>query len=83
VLVPDLGTDQIIVYELEPDAGKLIGRPEAKCPLAPGSGPRHVVFDPQARFVYLMNEISATITTFAWESTTGALQEIQNRGYAS
>ena len=77
VLVPDLGTDQIIVYELEPDAGKLIGRPERNVRLAPGSGPRHVAFDPQSRFVYLMNEISATITTFAWESTTGALQEIQ------
>ncbi len=77
VLVPDLGTDQIIVYELDQITGKLISRPERSVSVAPGSGPRHVAFDPHARFVYLMNEISATITVFAYDNTLGALRELQ------
>lgn len=78
VLVPDLGIDQLIVYEFDPEAGKLVPRPEHNVRLAPGSGPRHVAFDSQARFVYLMNEMSATITAFAYDSDHGVLQEIQN-----
>jgi 6-phosphogluconolactonase len=78
VLVPDLGTDQIIVYELDRVSGKLISRPERNVRLVPGSGPRHVTFDPQARFVYLMNEMSATITVFAYDATCGALVELQS-----
>jgi 6-phosphogluconolactonase len=77
VLVPDLGTDRIIVYELEHESGKLIPRPERNVRLAPGSGPRHVTFDPRARFVYLLNEMSATITTFGYDMTHGGLREIQ------
>jgi 6-phosphogluconolactonase len=77
-LVPDLGADQIIVYELDRARGKLITRPERNVQLAPGSGPRHVAFDPQARFVYLINEMSATITVFAYDAARGALLEIQS-----
>lgn len=77
VLVPDLGTDELVVYELDSQAGKLRACPERNVRLAPGSGPRHVAFEPQSRFVYLMNEISATITAFSYDRTCGALQEIQ------
>jgi 6-phosphogluconolactonase len=76
VLVPDLGTDQIVVYELGP--GRLIARPERNAVLPPGSGPRHLCFDPTGRFVYLINEMSATITAFAYDGDHGALREIQN-----
>jgi 6-phosphogluconolactonase len=77
VLVPDLGTDRIIVYEMLPASGRLLSRPERDVRLAPGSGPRHLAFHPQARFVYLMNEMSAKITTFAYDMQNGGLQEIQ------
>ncbi len=77
VLVPDLGADQVIVYELEHERGRLIPQPERNIRLAPGSGPRHITFGEQAGFAYLMNEMSATITTFAYDTKQGALQEIQ------
>jgi 6-phosphogluconolactonase len=77
VLVPDLGTDRIVVYELEHVSGKLISRSERDVCLAPGSGPRHLTFGPRAGFVYLMNEISATIAVFTYNSADGALQEFQ------
>jgi 6-phosphogluconolactonase len=77
VLVPDLGIDQVVVYELELDRGKLIPRPQCNAHLAPGSGPRHLTFDPAGRFVYLINELNATITVFAYGADHGTLQEIQ------
>lgn len=77
VLVPDLGVDQLMVYELACQRGRLIPRPERSVHLPPGSGPRHVAFDSRARFVYLMNELSATITVFAYDSARGALRPIQ------
>jgi 6-phosphogluconolactonase len=77
VLVPDLGTDQVIVYELDHQAGHLIPRPERNVRLPPESGPRHLVFDQRSRFAYLMNEMSATIAVFSYEAGTAALQEIQ------
>jgi 6-phosphogluconolactonase len=77
VLVPDLGIDQVVAYELALGSGKLIPRPECNVRLPPGSGPRHLVFDPHGRFVYLMNELSASITAFAYDHRRGNLREIQ------
>jgi 6-phosphogluconolactonase len=77
VLVPDLGTDYVFVYELDHALGKLLPRPECNIRLAAGSGPRHVAFDVHARFAYLMNEMSATIVAFKYDPSRGALREIQ------
>jgi 6-phosphogluconolactonase len=78
VLVPDLGTDQLVVYELEHANARVVPRPQCNIRLAPGSGPRQIAFGPRARFVYLMNEISSTVTTFAYDATRGGLREIQS-----
>jgi 6-phosphogluconolactonase len=77
VLVPDLGADQIFVYELDRDAGKLLPRPERGVKLAPGSGPRHLAFAPHARFAYVINELSCTVTAYDYDSSLGALHELQ------
>lgn len=79
ILVPDLGADRIFVYELDGDAGKLVPRPERAVRLAPGSGPRHLAFDPQVRFAYVINELNCTVTAYNYDSSTGALNEIQTR----
>lgn len=77
VLVPDLGTDRVVVYECDLQRGKLLPCPEQTVQVPPGSGPRHLVFDAGARFAYLMNEISATIIVFAYDARCGALQEVE------
>jgi 6-phosphogluconolactonase len=38
------------------------------------SGPRHFVFHPNGRTVYLLNELDATIDTLAFDATDGALR---------
>src|SRR4029077_2617283 len=45
------------------------------CP--PGSGPRHLVFHPNGRFAYVVNEMKITVTAFRYDSTAGTLEEIQ------
>lgn len=77
VLVPDLGIDQIVVYELDLQHGKFVPRPDRNVQLAPGSGPRHIAFGRGGRFAYLMNEMNATVTVFGYDSANGALDELQ------
>jgi 6-phosphogluconolactonase len=72
-----LGTDRVVVYELDAMNGKLTPRPHSDAQLPPGSGPRHLAFGAQGQFAYLMNELSATITSFAYEPSNGALRQIQ------
>ncbi|MDA3642692.1 lactonase family protein [Saccharopolyspora indica] len=63
VLVPDLGTDTIHVHGLNTGTGKLETLGEAR--LAPGAGPRHLVFHPRAPFLYVANELDSTVTVCA------------------
>lgn len=78
VLVPDLGTDKVVVYAFDSAKGQLIVRPENTLALPPLSGPRHAVFSSDARFVYLVNEMSATLTVCAWDSDAGTLAILQS-----
>jgi 6-phosphogluconolactonase len=68
LLVCDLGTDHITVFEIHPDTGKLTA-PHSFTNDHPGSGPRHVAFHPNARWVYGINEIDSTIDHYLWTAT--------------
>ncbi len=70
VVVCDLGTDQISVFAIHPETGKL-GEPTFfHC--EPGSGPRHVAFHPNGRWVYGIDELSNKIDQYLWTATHGA-----------
>lgn len=43
----------------------------------PTAGPRHFVFHPNCRFLYLLNEPDASIYTFEYDANSGALKELQ------
>ena len=53
-----------------------------------GAGPRHFRFDPTARFVYLLNELDATIDVLAFDrergtlASTGAVSPLLAPGFA-
>jgi 6-phosphogluconolactonase len=42
----------------------------------PGAGPRHFVFHPRAPFVYLLNELDATIDVLAFDRGRGTLASV-------
>ena len=73
--VSDLGNDQIVVYNFDAASGKLTQR--ATTQLKPGSGPRHMAFSRDLRYLYSLSELSATITTFRHDAATAALEELQ------
>jgi 6-phosphogluconolactonase len=68
LLVCDLGTDNITVFLIHPETGQL-SDPHAFANDRPGSGPRHVAFHPNARWVYCLNEIDSTIDHYLWTAT--------------
>lgn len=74
-LVPDLGKDRIIVYRLDSAAGKLVPHKEAAA--SPGSGPRHLAFHPALPYVYVINELSSTVTVYRFDARAGELTPIQ------
>ncbi len=75
VLACDLGLDKILVYKFDSAKGSLSAHAPAFAPLKPGAGPRHHAFHPNGKFVYVINELDSTITTFSYDN--GTLQERQ------
>ncbi len=75
--VCDLGLDRVMVYAFDADKGKLTPHNPAYAQLKPGSGPRHMVFRPDGRFAYVLNELTSTVTAFAYDAKTGVLKELQ------
>jgi 6-phosphogluconolactonase len=43
-----------------------------------GAGPRHMDFHPNGRFVYVVNELGSTVSTFAYDTDRGALTMLQD-----
>ncbi|HKV15756.1 MAG TPA: lactonase family protein [Reyranella sp.] len=60
--LPCKGGDAVISYRLDTRRGVLVeaGRVAAR----PGAGPRHIAFHPHRPFVYVINELDSTITTY-------------------
>ena len=68
LLVCDLGTDHITVFLIHPETGQLTD-PHTFTNGHPGSGPRHILFHPNGRWVYGLNEIDSTIDHYLWTAT--------------
>jgi 6-phosphogluconolactonase len=75
--VCDLGTDKVMIYKFDAEHGKLTPNDPPFATVKPGAGPRHIVFHPNGKFAYVINEIDSTISAFAYDAKTGALKELQ------
>ena len=75
VFVPHLGTDQIFQFVLDGKSGKLSANTPPIVQLKQGTGPRHLIVSKDNKFVYLLNELTATVTTLALDAKTGTLKE--------
>jgi 6-phosphogluconolactonase len=76
-LSADLGLDEVLVYEFNPHVGTLTAANPAFAKVAPGAGPRHVAFSPDGKYVYVTNEMTSTVTVFAYNKRTGKMHEMQ------
>ncbi len=74
LLVNDLGTDRTLIYRVHPETAQVDPLPPGQA--NPGAGPRHLVIDPQGRYVYVLNEIQSTVTRFAWDAQQGSMRKL-------
>lgn len=78
VLAADLGIDKILIYRLEPKTAKLTANEaQASASLPPASGPRHLTFHPNGKRVYVINELTNTVTFFDYAADSGKLTRRQ------
>ena len=73
--VNDLGLDQILVYNFDATSGMLSLHRVVST--APGAGPRHMVFSPDGRQAYGVNELFANVTAYQHDPGTAALEPFQ------
>jgi 6-phosphogluconolactonase len=74
VFVLHLGTDQVFQFFFDARGGRLTANTPPVLQLKAGSGPRHLVVSRDNRFVYVLNELTGTVTTLAHEE--GLLDEV-------
>lgn len=75
VFVPDLGTDEVVIYQLDADAHRIQPHGAGKVP--PGAGPRHLKFHPNGKWAYVLNELGLTVTMFAYDARQGRLDPVE------
>lgn len=76
VFSTDLGLDRIYQWRFDQASGRLSPNTPAfiKASSA-GAGPRHFVFHPNGKYVYVINEESSTLTLYHFDQAKGTLQE--------
>ena len=74
----DLGTDELLLFPFDKIAGtaNLANPIRVKTPAA--AGPRHLVFHPKGKFVYVANELSCTVSAYKVDAKTGQLTDVQD-----
>jgi 6-phosphogluconolactonase len=66
VLVTDLGTDQVLIYQLDTSTGQLALNQQGTAVVSenPGACPGHFAFAAGGRTLYGINELNATVTVY-------------------
>src|SRR5215468_5501754 len=77
VLVPDKGLDRIFVFRFDAETGRLAPTEQGSVKSRSGAGPRHLAFHPRRPIVWVLNELDSTITTYSFDTESGALQALQ------
>ena len=75
VLHTSLGGDVVYQQKFDAKTGKLSPNDPPTVSVKAKAGPRHLVFSPNRKFVYLLNELDASIYVFPWDAKTGTLKK--------
>ncbi|HUQ67113.1 MAG TPA: lactonase family protein [Flavitalea sp.] len=77
VIAADLGTDKIHIYRFHPGDNKpLTPASPGFMKTQPGSGPRHLTFHPNHRFLYSVNELDGSVNAYKYKQ--GSLEVLQS-----
>ena len=76
-LAVDLGLDQVLVYGFDSSKGVFTPLLSGFAKVKPGAGPRHLVFNPNGKFAYVLSEMDSSVTVFSYQAKTGAFTSLQ------
>ncbi len=76
MMATDLGMDQVSIYEFDPVSGKLALHDIVRCELE--SGPRDLVFSPDAKYAYVVLEYTNEVVKFAYDAENGSFTKLQS-----
>ena len=69
--VCDLGCDRVNFYDYKKPGG--LEKPVLTIKADPGDGPRHAIFSNDGKFLFVVNELSSTVTSYKVEAPTPPL----------
>jgi 6-phosphogluconolactonase len=73
VLAPSLGGDIVNQFKFDPATGTLSPNDPPSTKVNANAGPRHFRFSGNEKFVYVLNELDATVYVFAYDAKAGTL----------
>nr|WP_262417426.1 lactonase family protein [Pseudomonas sp. SH10-3B] len=72
----NLGTDHVLQYRFDAATGALTPIGSGFVSVPANTGPRHLAFSANGKYLYVVGEMSGTVTAFAIDASTGALTQI-------
>jgi len=75
--IADLGNDKIWIFDFDAEKGQLAANDQEFVALEKGAGPRHFSFSKDDNFVYSINELNSSVSTFK-VLEDGGLEVVQN-----
>jgi 6-phosphogluconolactonase len=78
VYVPTLGSDAIFQFTFDEKTGKLSSNTPAVYMMKAMTGPRHFITSSDNKYLYALNELLGTVTTFSVDGKTGLLTEVSS-----
>jgi 6-phosphogluconolactonase len=73
----DLGSDRVRVDRFDGQAGRLEPNDPDGAAIEAGSGPRHLAWHPSGRVLYVLNELTSTVSALRFDAARGGLAVFQ------
>jgi len=77
VLAADLGIDEVRIYPFDAARGRLDTAAVRKVETPPATGPRHLAVHPNGETVYMVGELSGTVTAYDYNPEAGRMTPLQ------
>jgi len=74
----DLGIDKLMIYRFNASARKLEPAKQPSAFVHSGAGPRHFTLHPNGKYLYVINELDSSLTTFKYNAAEGTLTPFES-----
>ncbi|HSC82978.1 MAG TPA: lactonase family protein [Pseudomonas sp.] len=76
VYAGNLGADKVLQFRQDKKSGALTPIGDGYVSTVAKTGPRHIVFSPNGKYLYVVGELSGTVTGYAIDPASGALKQV-------